>query len=247
MTTLLHGFTQRGSNWTELAFLLPGMVIVTPDLRGHGANPAGPGEPHTMDSCTNDVIRLWDEAGIERSHLIGYSMGGRLALHLATRHPNRLLSLATIGSHAGLEGSVAAERRLRDEELADAIEARGIEWFVAHWSELPLFTGLSRRGPDFIARVRDGRLRNRPEGLAASLRGMGPGAAPPLWDDLDLISCPALFIAGELDSGYPDRAARMAAGVRHGRAVTIEGAGHAAHLEDPQAVAAALRPHLGDR
>ena len=245
--TLLHGFTQRGSGWSELAGLLPQRALLSPDLRGHGANPTEPDQQHTMDSCTADVIGLWDESGIERSHLVGYSMGGRLALHIATHHPHRLLSLATIGSHAGLEGAARRERRRADEELAVLIEARGIDWFEAHWSSLPLFAGLARRGPEFVARVRADRLRNRPGSLAASLRGMGPGSAPALWEKLPIISCPALFVAGELDPGYPAQAERMAASVRSGRALVIKGAGHSVHLEDPGAVAAALESHLGNR
>lgn len=247
VVTLLHGFTQRGQAWAELIGLLPRCPVLTPDLRGHGAHPAGPGEPHTMEACTADVVRLWDEAGIERCHLVGYSMGGRLALQIATSHPHRILSLATIGSHAGLEGEARDQRRLADNRLADLIEARGMDWFGRYWSSLPLFAGLARRGPEFLARIDAMRLQNRPQGLAASLRGMGPGTAPELWGRLDLITCPSLFLAGELDGPYPALAARMAAGVRSGRALVIPGAGHPAHLEDPEAVAAALLPHLAVR
>ena len=247
VVTLLHGFTQRGASWRELAGRLQLPAILTPDLRGHGANPIPPSEPHTMEACTADLIRLWDEAGVERTHLVGYSMGGRLALHVATRHPHRLASLTTIGSHAGLEGTARVGRRLIDEELATRIETEGMDWFAGHWSSLPLFAGLARRGPEFVARVEADRRRNRPEGLAASLRGMGPGAAPPVWEDLGVIACPSLFIAGELDSGYPEHARRMAAAVPAGRALIVAGAGHSTHLEDPEAVAAAIAPHLSDR
>lgn len=231
--TLLHGFTQHGSSWSELAGLLPGVRIIAPDLGGT-----------TMEECERGLLELWDREGVARSHLAGYSMGGRLALFVATRHPDRLLSLTVISAHAGLEGETRALRRKRDEALAAEIESRGIEWFAGHWSGLPLFAGLARRGAAFQARVLEQRLRNRPEHLAACLRGMGPGSAPSVWGDLGAITVPALFIAGAEDGDYPELAEGMAAAVPDGRAAIVAGAGHSVHLEDPEAVAGLLRAQL---
>ena len=243
--TLLHGFTGSGAGWVELAALLPGHTFFAPDLRGHGANPTDAREPHTMDACTADLVAAWDERGIDRTHLVGYSMGGRLAVHIAAFHPERLVSLTLISAHAGLEDpAVREQRRRQDEGLAHAIDRRGIEWFAADWGARPMFAGIQRRGPEYVAAVRASRLANRPAGLAASLRGMGQGAAPAVWDRLPAIGCPALFIAGELDGAYPALAVRMAAAVPEGRAVKVPGAGHAVHQEDPQAVAAEIRAHL---
>ncbi|HLQ61192.1 MAG TPA: alpha/beta fold hydrolase, partial [Candidatus Acidoferrales bacterium] len=232
--TLLHGFTQTANSWKELAGKLPaGYRWLAPDIRGHGRTQVRPGEPYTMDACTADVLRLWDSLGVERSHLVGYSMGGRLALHLAAQHPERLLSLATIGAHAGLEEETREGRVAGDEELAARIEKEGMDPFVTYWSALPLFEGLDRRGPAFQAGLRADRMANRPAGLAASLRGMGAGAMEPVWSRLAGVSCPALFIAGALDHGYAAQARRLAAAVPGSRYELVARAGHAAHLERP--------------
>src|SRR5713101_7018106 len=97
--TLLHGFTQSGRSWQEVISIMPaGWRWVVPDLRGHGETRSRPGAPITMDACTADLEMLWDELGIQRTHLVGYSMGGRLALHVAARRPERLLSALTPAS-----------------------------------------------------------------------------------------------------------------------------------------------------
>ena len=246
--TLLHGFTQSANSWRELAGKLPGGYRwIVPDLRGHGRTELRPGELCTLEACRADLLRLWDSLEVPKTHLVGYSMGGRLALHVAAEHPDRLLSLTTIGAHAGLEEETRAGRIAGDEELAARIEKEGIEWFVGYWSSLPLFAGLARRGPAFQAALRAERMANRPGGLAASLRGMGAGAMVPLWDRLAAVSCPALFIAGALDHGYAAQARHLAASVPAGRYELVARAGHAAHLERPDAVAQMLTAHLSSR
>jgi 2-succinyl-6-hydroxy-2,4-cyclohexadiene-1-carboxylate synthase len=244
--TFLHGFSQGGAIWRETASLLPAnrWSCLLLDLRGHGGTEAPPGSPVTLEACGADVLAAWDRLEIRRSHLVGYSMGGRLALHLASRRPERLLSLVVVGAHAGFEGRERAERRRQDEQLARRIETEGIEWFVDHWSSLPLFAGIARRGPQFQEALRAVRLRNRPEGLAASLRGMGAGATEPFWNRLIAISCPALFVAGEEDETYRRQAERLASSVASGRVAVVPGAGHAVHLEQPQAFARLLADHL---
>src|SRR3981081_1793928 len=90
-----------------------GWMWIVPDLRGHGKTRTQPGAVCTMETCTRDLEMLWDHLGMTRPHLAGYSMGGRLALHVAARRPQRILSLLTIGAHAGLEEEARAGRRLR--------------------------------------------------------------------------------------------------------------------------------------
>src|SRR6266852_6807468 len=216
--TLLHGFTQSGRSWQEVISIMPaGWRWVVPDLRGHGETRTRPGAPITMDACAADLEMLWDHLGIQRTHLVGYSMGGRLALHVAARKPERVLSLLTIGAHAGLEEEAREGRRLGDEALAQRIEQDGLEPFVKYWSGLPLFAGLERRGPSFVAQLRAERMSNTVAGLACSLRGMGAGMMQPVWDDLARVTVPSTFVAGQLDHGYVASARRLAAVVANGR------------------------------
>jgi len=243
--TLLHGFTQSGRNWRELISRMPeGWKWIVPDLRGHGATQARRGAPCSLEACAADLETLWDELGVEQSHLVGYSMGGRLALHVAARKPERILSVLTIGAHAGLDEDARAGRRQGDDALADRIERDGVESFVDYWSSLPLFAGLERRGPTYVSEVRAERLQNHAAGLACSLRGMGAGVMEPVWDELSQVTFPCTFVAGQLDHGYVASARRLAATVRNGRAEVVLRAGHAVHQERPDAFARVLANHL---
>lgn len=243
--TLLHGFTQSGRSWRELiAHMPPGWKWIVPDLRGHGETVLKRGAVCTMDACTDDLVAMWDELDLGRTHLVGYSMGGRLALHVAARRPERLLSLLTIGAHAGLDEESRAGRRHGDDALADRIEADGIEAFVDYWSALPLFAGLERRGEGYLAQLRADRLQNHVSGLACSLRGMGAGVMEPVWDDLGRVNVPCTFVAGQLDHGYAASARKLAASVPHGQVTLVLRAGHAAHQERPDAFARILADHL---
>jgi 2-succinyl-6-hydroxy-2,4-cyclohexadiene-1-carboxylate synthase len=235
--TCLHGFSQRGESWRELAALVGGPDRwLTPDV-----------EAPTMEAATADLLGLWDAAGARRSHLVGYSAGGRLALYLATRHPERLRTLTVISAHAGFEGPARAARRAADEALAARIEAEGIDWFADHWGQLPIFASLRRRRPDLRAALDAARRSQDPRRLAAALRGMGGAAAEPFWDRLPSVGVPALVVAGAEDAPYVKHAGRLAVLLPCARAEIVPGAGHAVHLENPTAVAALLGAHLSSR
>ena len=243
--TLLHGFTQSGRSWRELISRMPaGWRWVVPDLRGHGETQTRPGAPCSMDACTEDLVALWEELDLGRTHLVGYSMGGRLALHVAARRPERVASLLTIGAHAGLDEDARAGRVQGDESLAERIEREGIEPFVDYWGSLPLFAGLARRGDSYLAEIRAERLKNHVAGLACSLRGMGAGVMEPVWDELGRVNAPCTFVAGQLDHGYVASARRLAASVQRGRVEIVVRAGHAVHQERPDAFARLLANHL---
>jgi len=243
--TLLHGFTQSGQSWRELIARMPeGWKWIVPDLRGHGQTVTKAGAPCSMDACTEDLVALWEELDLGRTHLVGYSMGGRLALHVAARRQERLLSLLTVGAHAGLDEDAREGRRSGDEALAERIENEGIESFVDYWASLPLFAGLQRRGEGYVAQLRAERLQNHMAGLACSLRGMGAGVMEPLWDELGRVGVPSTFVAGQLDHAYVASARRLAATVRGGRLEVVPRAGHAVHQERPDAFARLLTNHL---
>ncbi|HEV2218762.1 MAG TPA: alpha/beta fold hydrolase [Candidatus Dormibacteraeota bacterium] len=234
VVTLLHGFTLNGASWDDLLSRMPkGWKWLTPDLRSS-----------TMDDCAADLVEMWDHLGVERSHVVGYSMGGRLALHVAVRLPERTQSLFTIGAHAGLGAEARAARRETDEALAQRIEAEGIESFVTYWEGLPMFAGIARRGPRFLAWLHAIRVANTAKDLAASLRGMGAGAMEPLWDRLDAVTCPSTFIAGEQDEAYVAHARRLSESVSRSRLEIVADSGHSVQFEQPNATASSLADHL---
>jgi 2-succinyl-6-hydroxy-2,4-cyclohexadiene-1-carboxylate synthase len=240
--TLLHGFAQNGTSWAPLLRRLRTPVkVLAPDLRGHGRNRRTPCD---MDGCLVDLEEMWAGEGIVATHLVGYSMGGRLALHIAAHRPDRLLSLCTIGAHAGLPNAERDRRRVQDEELASRIEERGIDWFTGHWGSLTMFESLRRRRPELAAELDAVRGRQSPAGLACSLRGMGAGAMEPVWERLHSVRAPALVVAGADDLRFRRWLHSLERSLPDGRSALVPEAGHAAHLEQPEACAALLDDHL---
>jgi 2-succinyl-6-hydroxy-2,4-cyclohexadiene-1-carboxylate synthase len=189
----------------------------------------------------------WDErlaeiAASPGDVLVGYSMGGRLALHAALRDPGRYAALVLLGAHAGLE-SGRPERRAADEELASWIEKHAIEAVVDRWEAHPVFATQTASVREL---QREGRLRHEPADLARLLRSGGQGVIAPVWDQLDALTMPVLALAGSLDTAYADAARRLASLLPDGRASEIPAAGHAAHLEEPAATAAAITAFLDE-
>lgn len=242
VVTLLHGFTLGGRSWEDLLQRMPGgWRWITPDLRGHGLSPV---TPCSMEDCAGDLVALWDRLGVDRSHVVGYSMGGRLALHVATSLPERTRSLLTIGAHAGLDPEERARRLADDQALARRIEREGIEKFVSYWEGLPMFAGVSRRGPQFAAWLRSLRLANQPAGLAASLRDMGAGAMVPVWDRLGAVDAPCTLVAGEHDARFVAAAERLHESIPGSRLKIVADSGHSAQFERPDEIAEVLAGHL---
>jgi 2-succinyl-6-hydroxy-2,4-cyclohexadiene-1-carboxylate synthase len=230
---LLHGFSHTGASWGPVIDGLGERYrALAPDIRGHGA--AAGARPIGFQECVADVAA----AAPERFALAGYSMGARLALHVALAHGERVERLVLVGATAGIADPVEREaRRAEDEELAAWIEAVGIEAFADRWARHPLFKGQPR---EVAEAARADRLRNDPAGLAAALRGIGAGAMEPLWSRLGELRMAVTLIVGERDSRYRKIGERMAAAILDADLLVVPTAGHAVHLEAPALVAAAI-------
>ncbi|MEO0494753.1 MAG: alpha/beta fold hydrolase [Actinomycetota bacterium] len=237
----LHGFTGDASTMRELADLIDPDAIV-PDLAGHGAGPHSANPAHyTVDAMAAAVLALTGEP----IDLVGYSMGGRVAFTAACRHPERVRSLSLIGASAGLAGTDERQARAQaDDDLAALIE-RDLAAFVDRWMANPLFATQGRLGEAYLAASRAQRLGNDPVALATSLRRASTGRMAPLHDALDRCTMPVGLIAGGDDSKFVDIAATLADRLPDAVVHVVDGAGHAAHLEAPAAVADAIRHTIG--
>jgi 2-succinyl-6-hydroxy-2,4-cyclohexadiene-1-carboxylate synthase len=233
---LVHGFGQTGRCWGPLApALARDHEVVRLDAPGHGGSAAIAADLPTTG-------RLLAEAG-GRGVYLGYSMGGRMALHVAVHAPEAVSALVVVGGTPGIRDEPErAERREADRRLAARIRADGVPAFVDHWLALPMFAGLPPEG-----RFEDERRRNTPEGLATSLELAGTGAQDPLWAALPAIGVPVLWVAGAEDARYAAIAAEAVAAIGpHARAALVAGAGHSAHLERPEAFIALVRAWLAE-
>ena len=226
---LLHGFTQNSACWGPFADRLAARhEVVLLDAPGHG-------DSHHDDADLTEAARLSLEVGGDAIYL-GYSMGGRVALHAAMAQPDRVRALVLIGATAGIDDDAERVARRRADEALAAELAEGLEGFLDRWLAQPVFATLP---PE--RQHRSARLRNRPEGLAASLHNCGTGTQRPLWDDLAALNRPTLAIAGGDDEKFTALALRLATGIGPNAATTIiPGAGHSVHLERPAETADAV-------
>ncbi len=232
-TVLLHGFTHTGASWDPVvAALGESYRALAPDIRGHGARSEL--EPVTLEAVLDDLAGL----APARFTLVGYSMGGRIALHAARALGDRVERLVLIGASPGLaDPDERAARRAADEQLAGEIEGMSIEQFAERWAQTPVLAG---QPPEIAAAVHAVRLRNRPSGLARALRGLGTGALPPLWDRLGDVAMPVALVVGERDEKFRTTATRMAPALPGAQVIVVPNAGHAVHLEAPATVAAVI-------
>lgn len=246
---LLHGFSGSAATWTPHLEAWQGFTTIAVELLGHGASdcPADR-RRYRMERCLDDLVALLDRlpaSGGRRAAVLGYSMGGRVALRLALRAPERLWALVMESASPGIEdASERAARARSDADLADDIERDGLEAFVERWQALPLFASQARLPVAVRDELRRQRLQNDPQGLAGSLRGLGAGRQEPVLARMDEIRIPVLLLTGALDDKYCALARRMAAALPCARTEVVPDAGHAVHLERPQAFAGAVRGFL---
>jgi len=238
LVVVVHGFTQRASSVAPFTALLAHRTVVAVDLPGHGTSSEISAD---LDGTAALVIAA---AGGDEFDVVGYSLGGRVALHVACQAPATLRGTVAISANPGIEDPEArAERLERDTQLADALDADGdVAAFVDRWLSNPLFATL----PDRYADV-DARRSNSASGLADSLRRCSLGAQRWLVPELAAVATPVLMVAGALDDPFVAAACATAAASPAVTAVAVPGAGHVCHLEQPTITARHVDTFLSRR
>lgn len=228
---MLHGFLGSGEDWHYFAEKLKNRyACFMPDLPGHGGTPVMDSRTGSFEAIAEGIAELAGEIHPAPLHLVGYSMGGRLALYLALHYPERFRSIVIISSSPGLK--TAHERALRresDYRLAENI-ATDFGSFLDGWYRLNLFKPLSNHPlfPDILSR----RKKNDPGGIAASLRQMSTGCQPSLWEKLTENRLPAGFFVGEKDTKYVEIGSQMVNLCPNSELVIFPGCGHTLHIEN---------------
>jgi 2-succinyl-6-hydroxy-2,4-cyclohexadiene-1-carboxylate synthase len=226
MVLFIPGFMQRGDAWRPVAELLPERYPST--MLDHSE--------HSFEGRLREI----EQSGAEV--LVGYSLGGRLALRAALRSPDSYSAVVLVGSTAGIdEGPLRVARAEADEKLASWMEAMPIEDIVGLWERQPLFADQSDA---LVDAQRPGRLSQDPLSLALLLRTAGQGVLEPVWHELRALELPLLAIAGTRDEGYTRAAKRIASTAPNGRLAIVEEAGHAPQLQRPDEVARLISEFL---
>jgi 2-succinyl-6-hydroxy-2,4-cyclohexadiene-1-carboxylate synthase len=231
---LLHGFSGTRRAWDGVIARLNGERYrpLALDLPGHGAAPARDGSI-TFASCVEAILAQ----APRRFALCGYSMGGRVALHVALAAPERVSRLTLVSCTAGIEDDAArAARRATDRRLADELERSSFEQFIERWGAQPVF---AEDPPEVVERARGDQRRNDPRALAAAMRGIGTGEMTPLWRRLGDLAMPTAVVVGDRDAKFTAIGRRMAAQLPVGELIVLRG-GHRLALENPAELARAV-------
>lgn len=233
---LLHGFAGSSAMWSPfLPYLGQDFLILTIDILGHGRtrSPADP-QRYSMEQVAEDITAVVQHLIQEPAHLLGYSMGGRLALYLALSQPTLWRSLVLESSTAGLASPEArSARQAQDAKLAERIQREGVPAFVEFWQDVPIFASQKNLPTEAWQRQKRQRLQNNPLGLAHSLLGMGTGSQPNLWPRLAELHVPTFLLAGALDEKYVAIVGQLGEQIAGAQTAVLPDVGHNTHLEAP--------------
>ena len=207
-----------------------GLDFETPDLIGHGAFQCDDPTHYSLDA----QLEYWFGRIPKGSLLIGYSMGGRLALQFACRYPDHLSGLVLIGATPGIAGPDERKNRQKwDASQADRIRELGVEGFYNEWQRLPIISTQQRIEPAIQTKMKANRLAQSIEGLATSMTHFGTGTMPDCWGALPNLTVPTLLMVGEADPKYRGIASQMMDRLSNDSVeyAVISGVGHCAHVE----------------
>lgn len=239
---LLHGFTGSNSTWVEVIDYLPSTVeVLLIDLIGHGqtTKPRDTAR-YVVEEQLEDLHTLFQQLKWNHFTMVGYSMGGRLALAYASQYGVDRLILES--SSPGLaEENEREKRKLSDDLLAERIMTEGIVSFVDYWEDIPLFQTQKRLSFEKQQAIRTERLAQSEIGLANSLKGFSTGVQPSYWGELANLSTPVLLLAGQLDSKFCTIAKRMQSELPNAKIEVIKDVGHAIHVEKPKIFATIIK------
>ena len=236
----LHGFLGQGEDWREQADRLGGGGrALAPDLPGHGQTPWG--DLQDLDAVARALWADLDALGARRVRLVGYSLGGRVALAACLQRPAQVEALVLESASPGLDGDEARAQRLRqDLAWARLLAEEGLGAFLDAWYQAPLFASLAQR-PALLQALKAARLQQDPQELARALVALSPGRQPSRWAELPTLRSPTLLLAGALDVRYADALGRAARVIPRATLVVVPQVGHNVHAEAPEAYEAALR------
>ena len=231
----LHGYLGSGEDWLQVAEQCAAQFLcILPDLPGHGQNTHQPfTQPLSFEVIAEGLVTLIEALGLDRVGLVGYSMGGRIALYSALRRPQQISALVLESCSPGLATGQARRQRARvDDRRAKSILAGGLEAFVDHWYDMELF-GTLKSQPCLFQEIREKRKMNDREWAAKVISELSPGRQPSLWPELGGLRLPTLLLAGALDSNYVEIIAAMDQKIPKSKVEIVPEAGHNIHLEHP--------------
>lgn len=231
---LLHGFTGNKNTWDSFVNQWAKQFqVLTVDLPGHGETNVE--NERSMNELCRDLNDLFNYLNVSSIHLLGYSMGGRVALSYALNFPERVSTLILESASPGLNTEKERmKRRKSDEQLAQMILNNGIKPFIDYWENISLFDTQKKLPARIREDIRKERLSATKEGLSLSLRTLGTGNQPSWWEHLHELKIPVYLLVGNLDEKFVKINREMKKSLPNATLEIVRGVGHAIHVEDDE-------------
>jgi len=245
---LLHGFTGSLEDWRNLSLQFDESYnIYAMDLIGHGKSDV-PADItfYSAESQVNQLKNVIDKFKSDKNILLGYSMGGRLALSFAANNPGLLNGLILESASEGINKIQEREKRKTDDDkLAELVLKNPVEEFMTKWMDQELFGTLRRFSNAKIGELKKQKCKTSRTGLANSLRGFSTGVMPYLGNQLKAINFPVLLLSGQLDSKFTKINSHLQNHFPKAKHSVIKNAGHNTHLEEPKTFLQTVNKFLG--
>lgn len=241
----LHGFMGSGADFDAVVSRLSAdFCCLTVDLPGHGKTKVKPELDYQMPAVAKAVVELLRQLNISQCFLLGYSMGGRLALYLTVYFPQLFIKVILESASPGLKTQVERDERLKqDAKLIDRLLRVEFSVFLEQWYQNPLFSSF-RQHPNYHQAIAQ-RIHNNPHELAKSLQYMGLGVQPSLWDNLTTVQVPVLLIVGEYDTKFKEINHDLADLLPQAQLQLVKNSGHNVHFERSSQFARIIQDFCG--
>jgi len=232
----LHGFSQTHKSWDYVLHSLSAhRTLIIPDLPGHTKLDLPEGLDCSVEGCITHILAILGKEGMHSVDLVGYSLGGRIALALALSRQYMIRTLCLVSATAGIDDATERGKRTKDDhKLADMILEKGTATFIRYWLSQPLFEGIRLNNPKAFSREIKNREHLNKLGLAQSLRQASQGVVPSVWSRLPELKMPVLIFAGEKDVKYSNIALNMAKLIPNAQAEILSNTWHTPHIERPR-------------
>lgn len=234
LLVMLHGFISDATTYHSLIErLVEHTNVLTIDLPGHGLDTSSMDEVWDFPFITRQLDEVLIQYQTYDVFLLGYSMGGRVALYYAIHGNETLSGLLLESTSAGIQNETdKVERAQVDAARAKVLEIAGLDIFVNDWEKLPLFRSQYNLAPEIRQSIRNNRLNQDANKLAKALRDYGTGHMPNLWPHLSLIRIPTLILVGEKDKKFVQIGQQLENHLQDSHKVQISNVGHTIHVED---------------
>lgn len=244
----LHGFTGCAEDWFPVFEQIPDKYnCLALDIIGHGKSDApGSSMHYSIDSIMSQIKYVKDHLTQNKIFLLGYSMGGRIALTYASMYPEDVKGLILEASSAGIKNDEERQKRYEEDlKLAEFIETHTMEEFIEMWHDQEIFNTQRRFSNDKLKKIKKKKASGSKTGYANILKGFSTGIMPPVHDKLKKIPLKVLLITGELDTKFTGINARLAKRFFKAKHKIVRNSGHNTHLEEPKRFIEIVLNYLG--